>query len=105
MEDNWCGEGFGLVLLHHFNQAVQIPHQVFAESQLMVAIRQRQLADAVIGNGFSGNLWARFSYTSLNDSAFFTPPAEDLFADLRELLRRRSRSCGVWFGNAVGRIR
>lgn len=36
----------------------------------------------LLGNGFSINLWSKFSYKSLYDSAFFTPPADDLFTQL-----------------------
>lgn len=36
----------------------------------------------LLGNGFSMNLWDGFSYKSLFDSAFFTPPADALFAEL-----------------------
>ena len=36
----------------------------------------------LLGNGFSMNLWDGFSYKSLFDNAFFTPPADALFAEL-----------------------
>lgn len=37
----------------------------------------------LLGNGFSMNLWAGFSYTSLYDKASFAAPAEDLFTELK----------------------
>jgi hypothetical protein len=36
----------------------------------------------LLGNGASMNLWDGFSYKSLYANAFFTPPAQDLFAEL-----------------------
>ena len=51
-------------------------------ARLVEPVRQRQLADTASRQRVQHQPLGRFSYNGLYESAFFTPPAEDLFTEL-----------------------